>query len=244
MKKLKKKNMDKNFKLSKQALEIKKTDLEFYLTKLISYCEIDKNTWEINTELGCTLCPKIKNFTPELGMIVRFYGKGFGYTLRGIEIDDKISYYRTPKQEERRFKKWCNDRDNEKKNQFKKNKKKLDKDYNSLPDVFKKRIDKFRKNNLNFRWKYEEYEMFCCKEAVKISNSLKTKEEIEKWKNLSYKDQKRFVDISDGHSGNTFSCSVYLASIYVSKNSKNVIKQHGALAPLVGSEEYGCIPKK
>jgi len=152
-------------------------------------------------------------------------------------------YYRTPQQAEEDHRKMCEKADKDKMKVFKKNKKKMDKDYDSLPDLFKKRIDKFRKNNPNFRWEYENYEMFCCKEALKIANVLKTADEIIKWKDLPWEEQKKRVDISDGHSGNTFGCAVNLACLYLSQCPENVVRQYGALAPLVGSKEYGCVPR-
>ena len=174
MKKAKKAN-----KITKESLEIKKTDNEFYDNILKKVTEYDEDSWKLTVGDGAMIsCIKNGSFIPKAGMTVRFYGKGFGYTVRGIEIDGHIMYYRTPAQEEERHKKWCEDQDKERKLAFKKNKKNLDKDYNNLPDLFKKRIDKFRKNNSDFRWKYEGYEMFCCKEAVKIASTLKTVENI------------------------------------------------------------------
>lgn len=239
MKKAKKAN-----KITKESLEIKKTDNEFYDNILKKVTEYDEDSWKLTVGDGAMIsCIKNGSFIPKAGMTVRFYGKGFGYTVRGIEIDGHIMYYRTPAQEEERHKKWCEDQDKERKLAFKKNKKNLDKDYNNLPDLFKKRIDKFRKNNSDFRWKYEGYEMFCCKEAVKIASTLKTVENIQKWKDLTWEEQKKVVDIDDGHSGNTFSCSISLACLYLSKCPENVIRQYGALAPLVGSIDYGCVPR-
>ena len=51
--------------------------------------------------------------------------------------------------------------------------------------------------------------------------------------------QKMIVPIDDGHSGNTFGCAVMLAILYVT-SPEYIIKAHGALAPLVGCEAYGC----
>jgi len=125
---------------------------------------------------------------------------------------------------------------------YKKNKRKLDAAYNKLPIHFKKRIDKFRKNNINFRIDYETYEMMCCVDAVKIYKQLKTSKKIEKWAKLSWKEQKKQVHgLDKGHSGNSFFMATNLAWIY-SRDKNGVVKLYGALAPLVGSEEYGCVP--
>jgi len=231
-------------KITKKSLEIKKNDMEFYEAKLSNVSDYDQDYLELTCELGCMCCPKIKGFIPLPGMTVRFYGKGYGHTVRGIDIDGHISFYRTPEQAEEDHRKMCERYDLESRQAFKKQKKQLDKDYDGLPDFFQKRIDKFRRNNPDFRYKYESYEMFCCKEAVKIADTLKTQEVLERWAKLDWAEQKQMVDIDDGHSGNTFGCAVYLARLYLSEYPENVIELHGAMAPLVGSEEYGCVPKK
>jgi hypothetical protein len=231
-------------KITKKSLEIKKTDNEFYERILEGVSECDKDSWELRADNGgCICCVKNDGFIPKTGMTVRFYGKGFGHSVRGIDIDGHTMYYRTPEQAEEDYKEMCKQFDKDKKDSFKKDKKKLDKDYDSLPDLFKQRIDKFRKNNPNFRWEYESYEMFCCKEAVKIANALKTVDAVQKWKDLDWEEQRKLVDINDGHSGNTFSCSISLACLYLSQKPEDVVRQYGALAPLVGSKNYGCVPK-
>jgi len=113
----------------------------------------------------------------------------------------------------------------------------LDADYESLPQIFKNRIYQFRTLNPEFRVKYESYEMFCCKEAVKISAAFSTSEEIDSFAKLSHEEQIKSVQLGDGHSGNTFAFACFLAKTYI--DSPNYItKINGALAPLVGSEEY------
>lgn len=43
----------------------------------------------------------------------------------------------------------------------------------------------------------------------------------------------------DGHSGNTFGCAARLAYHYLTEQ-ENIVREHGALVPLVGCEKYGC----
>ena len=137
---------------------------------------------------------------------------------------------------------------------FEKEKPDLDRRYAALPRLFQLRIDKFRANNPNFRPEFEAYEMFCCDEAVKIATALGAhgrhapegaddlQDIFTNFKNLSYEEQKKLTGLDDGHSGNTFGIAVHLAYLYL-KTPENVPKLHGALATLVGSQEYGCVPK-
>ena len=167
-----------------------------------------------------------------------------GSEIRGIFANGKKIFYKSDKQLEQERKEWLENNEKEKQEKFKNQKAELDKDYENLPEVFKKRIDKLRANNPRFRVDYESYEMFCCNEALKIAEALKTPEAIEEWSKLNYDKQYKMVkNLSDGHSGNTFGCAVSLAFWYL-KESENVAKMHGALAPLVGSGEYGCVEKK
>lgn len=179
----------------------------------------------------------IPGFIPKADDVARLYGKGLGYPVRGLFINGRKSFYKTEEQQQEEHKKWVEETEQKEKANFEKNKKSMDEKYEKLPEFFKKRLDKLRKSNPEFRWKFEPYEMFVCEEAVKIATALKTKEEIEKWSSFPFKKQSEIID--EGHSGNTFDCAVALAKIFVS-SPEFVPEMHGALAPLVGCKEYGC----
>jgi hypothetical protein len=62
------------------------------------------------------------------------------------------------------------------------------------------------------------------------------------WNTLPYERQrKQMPAMSDQHSGNTFGAAVNLARLYLMWPDL-VPEQYGALAPLVGSKDYGDIP--
>jgi hypothetical protein len=129
------------------------------------------------------------------------------------------------------------------KEDFEKSKDYLDGEFEKLPEVFQRRIMKFRTNNPDFRVEFEGYEMCCCVDALKIAAALKDPSEFEAFAKLDYKDQmERVPGLSDDHSGNSFGMAMKLAYLYLT-NPENVVKMHGALAPLVGSEAYGCVPR-
>lgn len=163
-----------------------------------------------------------------------------GSTIRGVDINRKVVFYKTDEQLEQERKEWLENNEKEKQASFAKNKVQMDSDYNELPAVFQQRIDKFRESNPRFRVDYEGYELFCCMEAVKITNAIKTKEGLDDFRKMPYEQQKEVVpDLSEGHSGNTFGSACKLAHWYLT-NPDNVTKEHGALTPLVGCAEYGC----
>ncbi len=178
----------------------------------------------------------------QIGSDYRTYGRGIGSPVRGLYLDGKKVWYRTDVEERQEHKDNVQKQEDAKRKKFAERKKEMDRRYDALPKVFQQRVDKFRNNNPDFRWEYETYEVFCCEEAVKIARVLKTSDAIRKWNSLPYDEQIEKVPISDGHSGNTMGCAVSLA-IYYLEFPEGVIKKHGALAPLVGSDEYGCVPR-
>jgi predicted GIY-YIG superfamily endonuclease len=183
--------------------------------------------------------PIVDGIVPVKGDKIKLYGNGLGSPVRGIVINDKVVYYRTVEEQEEKHKNDVEKFNNEKKKEFEENREEYDKKYDSLPDVFKKRINRFRSAKTDFRWQYEPYELFVCEEAIKIADALKTEEEIKKFVDLDYSDQKKLVDIDDNHSGNSFGCACNLALVYVVR-PEFVEKLHGALVPMVGCEAYGC----
>src|SRR5690606_38613321 len=46
----------------------------------------------------------------------------------------------------------------------------------ALPECFQKRIARFRRNNPDFYWEYEAYEMAVCVDAVKIADAMRNDE--------------------------------------------------------------------
>ena len=151
-----------------------------------------------------------KKFNPKVGDTLGLCSDSWG--IRGLSINGKVAFYRTREEQ-----KLHDQKEMEKEGAIQRN--------------------KFRNNNPDFRWKYETYEMFCCKEAVKIARALKTPTAIQKFQDNP---RKHLELVSKEHSGNTFGMSCYLAYLYLT-NPKGVVELHGALASLVGSEEYGCI---
>lgn len=89
-------------KLSRKTLKYKETDREYQIHTIKGVeRDDDKNGWEIQIEDNCYLfIPKIKNHKPMIGDLTRFYGKGEGYTIRGVDVGNVTYYYRTPKQQE------------------------------------------------------------------------------------------------------------------------------------------------
>lgn len=226
-------------KITQKALAYLPKDTE-YSNYTLEGVEDGGDCWDIIVDKGAILSIPKTGFVPLPGMLAKFYGKGFGYSVRGVIISDVVIYYRTPEEAELDHKAYCKKMDEDRARNLKKNMAKMDEAYNKLPDIFKARIDGFRKTNPNFRRDYEEYEMFCIKEAIKIAETLNDPEKVIEFSKGDY-NQKLFLvpTIDEGHSGNTLGCATHLAYLYLS-NPGMIAKTHGALVPLVGCEEYGC----
>lgn len=206
----------------------------------ISKVTKEDNGYTIDAEGTCFFYDE-KYPQPKPGDIITLYTVN-GSKIRGMNLNGAKLYYKTDEELEEEHKEYVEKYNKQKQEEFKKNKTHLDKQYDSLPEFFQKRIDKYRHNNPDFRVEYESYEMFCCTEAVKIANSCKTPDKVKEFSEMSFEQQVEIANISDGHSGNTIGMAIRLAYFYLLE-PENVIKLHGAMAPLVGSKEYGDTPK-
>lgn len=203
---------------------------------------------------------------PKAGDTARLYGKGFGYVVRGVDINGAEAFYRTEEQQEAEGKRQAEEADEKRRAEFERDRPRLDKQYAALPPAFQARVDRFRRNAPEFRWRMERYELLCCSQAVVIANRLRGADlrdqvpHIPDWAqkhvkgregdpfavfaNLPFERQKALVpELDEGHSGNSFGCSVMLARIYAEDPNHAAIRfGHGALCPLVGCADYGCHP--
>lgn len=186
--------------------------------------------------------PKL-GVVPRVGDQVKLYGDGFGLPVRGVVINDQLVYYRTSLEQKGYQKLQSNKYRLEKQIKFYEQRVQLDRDYAALPVLFQQRIDRFRRNNPEFRAQHEAYELFVCQEALKIAEALKSPQAVEEFKQAKDDQQKQLVPNLDGnHSGNTLGCATFLTGLFLT-TPELVIQAHGALCQVVGCESYGCKPK-
>lgn len=180
------------------------------------------------------------DFVPEVGMKVTQWGKGVGYPVRGLMIADRVIYYRTAAEEEERHRQWCQEKDRKEREEYAAKRQSNDERIQRLPVEFQRRIYSFQLTSPEWGPKFEGYELFVCEQAIAIAKRINTPEAIKSFHSLPWAEQKQQVpELTDDHSGNTFGSTCSLASLFLT-NPELVEKQHGALCPLVGCEEYGC----
>lgn len=194
--------------------------------------------WSVQYSGIWSVLVKDYGIIPKIGDELTVFGR-IGGSFHGMKINDHLLWYRDIEEEKAHNKELFEKLDRERTEKYIKNKLQLDADFEVLPPCFQARIERFRENcPKNFRVEYEDYEIFCCKEAVKLAELCGTAKELEKFGKLPAEEQIE-KGLDKGHSGNTAGISLRLAYHYLT-NKENVIKEHGAMVPLVGCKEYGC----
>jgi hypothetical protein len=187
-------------------------------------------------------CPAVPEHPiPAAGETLRLYGRGIGYTVRGIVVGGRVYKYLTEEQERAQREIERREAGERREKEFADNLAETDRRIAALPELFRKRIEKFQiDGGVKFRVQFEPYELFCCEQAVVIANAFKTREEVIEFSKLAWADQKRRVpELAEGHSGNTFAFACLLAGFYLGQPDL-VVKMHGSMTPLVGCDEFGC----
>ena len=160
-----------------------------------------------------------------------------GCTIRSVKINGSYVFNKTDKDLDCEHKEMVADMHEKKKKKFEEEKDELDATYDSLPPVFQRRLDRFRKGKAEFRWSLESYEMFCCQEALVIAKYCGSAEGVREFNTSSYDEQSKVI--SDQHSGNTMGTACTLAYWYL--ECPDVVEYlHGALVPMTGCKDYGC----
>ena len=176
---------------------------------------------------------------PQVGDLLTLWGKGFGFSFRGQAINDVVVWYRDEAEDRAHREAELRKSETTQRSEYDAKRAEHDAILAGMPVVFQQRIAGYRQRNPDFGWKFEAYELMACRDAVRIAEALKTPEAVRAFYELPWEEQKRAVpDLDEGHSGNSFGFACRMASLYLTK-PELVPKMHGAMAVLVGSEEYG-----
>lgn len=219
------------------------TDPEYEDT-IIVRVDRDDAGWMITGDHGWSFGFADTGVAPKVGSVARFYGRGIGFVVRGLVIDGQVIFYRTPDEDRQRHAQWVRDLDAGKRRRFAEQEADLDRRVAALPTVFTKRIERFRRNNPDFRWEWEAYELVICETAVLLAQAYILPHQIEINASLPFAALKANIpDLDDGLSGNQFDLAVRLAKVY-RDNPLLVPAQHAGMCPIVGCRESGCQPKE
>ncbi|HEX2882230.1 MAG TPA: hypothetical protein VHO25_22070 [Polyangiaceae bacterium] len=210
---------------------------------VVQECEPNDKGWTVKDGDGWSLSVPndICDQRPQPGETFLQFGKGIGFTVRGIVIGGRTYRYNTAEEEDQRHKDWCREQDEKRQQQLDETKTDRDARIAALPEPLRLRLERFQRVNPDFRRDHEPYELFCCEEAAKLYAALPTREQITAFKQLSVDEQKQAVPALslNEHRGNTFGATCMLAAMLCERPDL-VPRAHGALCPLVGCEDYGC----
>lgn len=162
--------------------------------------------------------PASDDFTVQPGAIAVLWGRGLGYPIRGVAVRNPgdetftVLFYRTEEEQREKNRHEIAAMNARQRADFEANVATHDANYEALPDIFKQRIDRFRAEEPDFRWKSEAYEVFCLSQAVVFADTLQSEQAVREFYDLPYEEQRQRVPgMSDQHSGYTFGAACKLA---------------------------------
>lgn len=203
----------------------------------IAEVEAGEGGWTIKQDGGlCFWCPD-NGVEPKVGDIARFYGRGFGFTVRGLTINGAVVFYRTPEQQEAHDAMQQATRNQKDRETFERNRADHDERIARLPRPLRERLERYAAADPDFRWKYEGYELFVCEQAAAIAENV-PRGEIKAFHEAAWKSPEwkapEWLD-TDNHSGNTFGAACSLAA-RLQASEESVAAMSAAIAPLVGQK--------
>ncbi len=202
--------------------------------------------WDLSfEENGCIFLPSDQcDETPVPGEVALLFGKGMGYSVRGILIGPtkkyaRVYFYRTEEEQDAREKQWVADEQAKRQKDLDENRAQRDTMVSAMPEPFRKRI-RFFQRTPDWRRDHELYEMATCATALQLIDTFKDRpEDLREWYHKPYEEQTKEVTLLPGLSGNQVGCATMLAHVYF-QDPEIVWQAHGALCPLVGCDVYGC----
>lgn len=188
--------------------------------------------------MGCGM-PATDLVVPKAGDTLTLWGKGFGYSFRGQAINNVVVWYRDESEDSAHHAAHVAKREADQRAEYEAKRADHDAIITTLPVVFQQRFAGYRERNPDFGWKFEGYELAACRDAVRIAEKCGDRDGVIAFQKLSWEQQKMSVPgLDDGHSGNSFGFACRMAVVYL-EHPELVPRHWGAMAVLVGSEEYG-----
>ena len=185
---------------------------------------------------------------PCLGEVIRLFGRGVGYHVRGIAIVTgpwRVYRYESEDEYQARIERESREERYLRCAKAIEEREERDEKIAALPVEFQHRIARFSRTVENWTADFEPYEIFVCEEAAEMAKVFKTPDDLHAFYQMKCEDQKTLVEANgytlrlDEHSGNTFGAAVMLARIFL-EMPESLWQAHGAMCSLVGCSSYGC----
>lgn len=196
--------------------------------------------WDISMGGSGILVPNdLCDVPPAIGETVEFYGRGFGYDVRGIVIEGRIYRYLTEEEAEVARKEMLERERRKKDAAWEEGKEAFMDRVEALPPEFRKRVAWFMAGNERWGAEFGPYELFCCEQAVVIAADCREKGDVDSFHEDRDRQERVLGEAMHEHSGNTFGASCMLASLYLS-SPEMVWKGHAAIHGITGCAAAGC----
>lgn len=239
---------------------LKAADQQFEEYTLTEAREHDDG-WTLDADGMCFFIPKVAGIVPAAGVTVRYYGRGLGQAVRGVDVGGAEVFYRTEAEQDELHQQQRQADIEKRKATAEAERENTARRVAALPEVMRRRIQKFRDHNADFDWEFLPYELMCCEQAVGLAAALLTQYTAEaglvpseglrlplpvaqpivmQFAKAEPEAQRAvFPGLDSGHSGNTFGFMTRLA-LWLLVDPEMAVQEHGALTPLVGCDDYGC----
>lgn len=177
---------------------------------------------------------------PRVGDEFAMWG-GFGFPARGMALNGRVLFYRTPDEEREHQARENDKRQAERIAEYEGKRADYDRRVAALPAPLRERIEGFRAfKGETWRWEFEPYEMASCEEAARIAERFNTADAVRRFAKLPYEKQRAAHPTMDsGHSGNTWGHALRLA-VLLCERPDLVPNEHAAICPIVGCKDAGC----
>lgn len=219
-----------------------KDDPEF-IENTVEKVQPSTRGWEVSFDDGWCLVVTSKRcqVEPKVGETILCFGRGVGYEVRGVVIGGRVYSYQTREEHEQGWRQKVDKDAQEKQKRAEEERPERDRRIEALPQPLQERLRRFLQTKEEFAADFEPYELFVCEQAALIANKLGDPKAIREFSQAKTAEQKEMIPDLDfeEHSGNTFGCACRIAWLLV-EHPDLVVKEHGALCPLVGCENYGC----
>lgn len=171
--------------------------------------------WEVKLSDGWTIGVQPYAREPKIGDVIRMWGRGLGYEVRGIAIAGTLVRYESAADHEARLKRELAEDEAKRRASYLERKQALDARIAALPPVLAADLRRELTADPAFAWGYcgLEYNLFAFEQGVIIAAALhKSGMTVEDFAQLGWKQQFEIVPgLDGGHSGGTFGTALRAA---------------------------------
>lgn len=173
--------------------------------------------------------------------VSRFYGRGFGYTVRGVSVRDSegsgwvVLRYSTPAD----LRRARADEERKRNEEVDSRKHEADARIALLPEPLRRRIEFFRERDGDkFRHGAEDYELFIYEQAALFAAAFDEVEDLIEWSRLPDSEQHERIEFSRVHSGNTMHQSLLFARALIEDPAVLAPPEDGKMDPRIAIVAY------